>query len=118
MTRPCYCHKNKPYAAGVCYFCYLRQTNPKYKALWPDSATIAEPTVSPEHSAERLLRFKRKPCKFLGHATGHTVKCKTCTKTMDVPLMACSLLFVCTEKVLAQGYPCCSICDKREDSTE
>lgn len=116
-NRPCLCSEippGSPFNGNQCYLCWLYSNNPKYKAYW-DSDGHAQ-NIHPVPIV--ASKWARRPCKFLGEKTGRTVKCKTCTKTIDVPLVSCSIFGFCTERVLAHGHQCCSICDKREDSGE
>lgn len=98
------CRSKHPIASewmDKCHFCKLAVTNPAYRA-WGDGAT---PPVR--------AKFELPVCPNRGDPTGETRPCPTCTGTVAVPLLSCSVHGECTDSKLVAGVKCCRICPDR-----
>lgn len=103
--RRCKCDRCKigePFTEDQCALCWLYHNNPRYKKHW-DS-----------HKTNIVLG----PCANLGKATGERRECKTCTGTVQIKLMACTVYEQCTTVKKLEGLVCCRGCSSYQKMEE
>ncbi len=59
-------------------------------------------------------RFALPVCPLRGEPTGETRDCPTCSGTVRIKLLACSLHGECTDSKLIAGVYCCRTCPDRQ----